>query len=232
MKTSIQQIHCKVENNPAWQANPLPWEEAGPDPGYATDWEPLLKQYHKGDNRFFQLLCYRSKPLVENISRKQYFVNALGRDEAYSIAAMSMVTFWKQVDLKGNLRDIPGQLFHSMECDLQNQIDRQKTRHRREVHYETGRNTEETANECPEPPADSRDEPEEQVLRAEWNRKVRDCLQYLGKKERQVIHGFFFRQLTVAEIAKEMNCSPNNVKAAKWVALKKLRHIFEEKEIV
>ena len=231
MKTSIQSIHCVLENNPARTASPLPWD-AGPLPVPAADWEPLLQQYHQGDKRFFQLLCCRSKPLVEKVSRKPYFANTLGRDEAYSIAAMSMVTFWTRVDLNGNPRDIPGQLYHAMECDLQNQIDRQKTRRRRELHFETSGDTEETANDCPEPPADSRDEPEQQVLQAEWNRKVRDCLQYLGKKERQVIQGFFFRQLSVTEIAKEMDCSPNNVKAAKWVALKKLRRIFAEKQIV
>lgn len=172
---------------------------------------------------------------MEKISRKQYFANALGREEAYSIAAMSMVNFWARTDLDGELRDIPGQLYHAMECDLKNQIDRQKTRRRREVHYEKEAREEGSEDECSEweePLADERSDPEEQVLQTEWDRSVRDCLQYLGKKERHVIYGFFFRQLSVTEIAKEMECSPDSVTSAKRHALKRLRRIFAEKQIV
>ena len=68
-------------------------------------------------------------------------------------------------------------------------------------------------------------------LQAEQERTVRDCLQCLGEKERQVIHGYFFRQLTVTEIAREMHCSPDCVTSAKRHALKKLREIFAEKQI-
>ena len=169
---------------------------------------------------------------MDKISRKQYFATALGRDEAYSIAAMSMVNFWARTDQRTDPRDIPGQLYHSMECDLKNQIDRQKTRRRREVHYETGSETEDDGNEWQKPLADTGNEPEEQMLQTEWNRRVRDCLQYLGKKERQVIHGYFFRQLSVTEIANELACSPDSVTTAKRHALKRLRSIFSEQQVV
>lgn len=232
MKTAFQSIHCTLENNSAWPVSPYP-RDPGNDPlACLTGWEPLLKQYHKGDKRFFQLLCCRSKPLVDKISQKYYFVTALGRDEAYSIAAMSMVNFWARVKPGTDSRNIPGQLYHTMECDLKNQIDRQKTRHRREIHYETDSETEDTENEWQDPLADTSNEPEEQMLQEEWNRSVRDCLQQLGKKERQVIRGYFFRQLSVSEIAKEMECSPDSVTSAKRHALKRLRDIFAEKQIV
>ena len=242
MKAKFQTIHCVLENNPAWPVGPvhptkpadctLP-QDPGADPLTChRDWGPLLERYHKGDKKVFQLLCCRSKPLVDKISRKQYYAKTLGRDEAYSIAAMSMVNFWNRKDLTGNTRNLPGLLYHTMECDLINQIDRQNTRRRREVHYETDSETEGTADEWQDPLADSRYEPEEQALQNDWNRRVRDCLQYLGKKERQVIHGFFFRQLSVTEIAKEMECSPDSVTSAKRHALKRLRSIFAEQQIV
>ena len=223
MKAMFQTIHCTLETNPAWPVDL---------PTCHRDWGPLLERYHKGDKTGFQLLCCRSKPLVDRISRKQYYATALGWDEAYSIAAMSMINFWNRKDLTGNSQNLPGQLYHAMECDLKNQIDRQNTRRRREVHYETDSDTEETADEWQEPLADSRYEPGEQLLQAEWTQSVRDCLQYLGKKERQVIRGYFFRQLSVTEIAKELECSPDSVSSAKRHALKRLRSIFEERQIV
>ena len=233
MKTSLQNIHCVLEKNPAWAAFPLPYEDGTDSPVYSVvDWEPLLTQYHKGDKQVLQLLCSQSRPLVDRISRNPYYATALGRDEAYSIAAMSMVNFWNRTDLTENPKNLPGQLYHAMECDLKNQMDRQNTRRRREIHHKTDNGTEGSDDEWQDPLAVNRTEPEEQVLQAEWNRNVRDCLQYLGKKERQVIQGFFFRQLSVTEIAKEMNCSPDSVTSAKRHALKRLRRIFTEQQIV
>ena len=166
------------------------------------------------------------------ISHEQYFASALGKDEAYCIAAMSMITFWNRASLTGDLRNIPGQLYHVMKCDLLNQIDLHKTRSRREVPYDANSETGSEGGEWPEPLADSRDEPEQQVLQSEWNRKVRDCLQHLGAKERQVIQGFFFRQLSVTEIAREMHCTPACVSSTKRNALYKLRKIFEKELVV
>ena len=232
MKSIFQTIHCVLENNPAWPVHPLPWD-AGADPLYSRiDWGPLLEQYHKGDKQVFTLLCCQSRPLVDRVSRNPYYATALGREEAYSIAAMAMVNFWNRTDLTVNPKNLPGQLYHAIECDLKNQIDRQNTRRRREIHHKADKGTEGSDDEWQDPLAVNRNEPEEQVLQAEWNRSVRDCLQYLGKKERQVIQGFFFRQLSVTEIAKEMNCSPDSVTSAKRHALKRLRRIFAEQQIV
>ena len=232
MKTSLQTIHCVLENNPAWPVHPLPWDAGGsPRLCPAVRWETLVTQYQKGEKRFFHLLCCHSKPLVDKISRKRYFVAHLGRDEAYSIAAMSMVEFWAHEALQGDPRDIPRRLTQAMNCDLLNQINRKKTRRQREVHYEAGSDPEDAGEEWQGPLADSSREPEQQALQAEWNRKVRDCLQYLGTREQQVILGFFFRQLSVAEIAQEMHCTPACVSATKRNALCKLREIFRKEQI-
>lgn len=193
MNTSYQTIHCVLENNPAWPACPLPYVDGASSPDGSTgDWEPLLTQYQKGDKRFFQLLCRRSQPLVDKISRKRFYVANLGREESYSIAAMSMVEFWTHDALKGEPKDLPRRLTQAINCDLLNQINRQKTRRNREIHYETS-DSEGSEDDWQAPPADSRNDPEQKMLQAEWNHKVRDCLQYLGKREQQVIQSFFFR---------------------------------------
>ena len=69
-------------------------------------------------------------------------------------------------------------------------------------------------------------------LRKEWNRRVRDCLKYLGKMERQVITGFFFRQMSIAEIAEELHSNTNTVSVTKRNALNKLREVFTDKQIM
>lgn len=234
MKTTLQPIHCTLQNTPAWPVNPLPGEEAAVPLGNSDEnWEPILERYRQGDSRSLQLLCCRAKPLVEKISSKRYYVASLGRKEAYSIAAMTMVEFWHGEALAGDGKDLPRRLTRAMNCDLINQIRRQNTRRQRELHYETDSDAEDEAErEWQDPLADYRDEPERRVLQAEWNRKVRDCLQYLGVKERQVIRSFFFRQRSVTEIAGEMHCTPACVSSTKRNALQKLRSIFAEKQVV
>lgn len=232
MNTSLQTIHCVLENNPAWPACPLPYVDGANSPDCFTgDWEPLLTQYQKGDKRFFQLLCRRSQPLVDKISRKRFYVANLGREESYSIAAMSMVEFWTHDALKGEPKDLPRRLTQAINCDLLNQINRQKTRRNREIHYETS-DSKESEDDWQAPPADNRNDPEQKMLQAEWDHKVRNCLQYLGKREQQVIQSFFFRQLSVPEIAREMHCTSACVSATKKNALYKLRRIFAEQHVV
>ena len=67
---------------------------------------------------------------------------------------------------------------------------------------------------------------------AEQKHRVRECLQYLSPKEKQVIIGFFYRQLSVAEMAAELQCTTNAISLAKRSALYKLRHIFAEQHVV
>ena len=73
--------------------------------------------------------------------------------------------------------------------------------------------------------------PEYLALQEERDRMVWECLQHLGPKERTVITGFYFRQLSIREIAAEMNCSTANVSSTKRNALYKLRKLFEEKQV-
>lgn len=229
MKTALQQIHCILQNNPSYPPRLITGAgSTNPLHIHAAEWAPLLERYRKGDKTSLSQLCCKAQPLADRISRDSYFANALGQDEAYSIAAMTMVTFWSRIPSAADWNKLPGQLYNAMKCDLMNQIRRQKTYRSHEVHYETET---EVNDDRQEPPADCRDEPENRLLQKEWNESVRDCLQYLGVKERKVIDGYFFRQLTVTEIALELHCSPDSVTSAKRAALKKLRKLFEEKQV-
>lgn len=229
MEITLQPVHCATEVHPSYPGRLTAQTEAtGPQHLRAAGWLPLLKRARQGDDMALNLLCRLSKPLVDGISRQRYFTATLGREDAHSIATLSMVRYFTCEPLPADSRDIPRQLNQMIKCDLLNQAQRKETRARREMRLEP---ESEDNNAIPEPAADSRDEPETRLLLEERNNRIRECLQYLGEKEQQVIRDFFFRNLSIPEIAQEMRCSPNSVSAAKRIAIRKLRKIFKERGI-
>ena len=226
---SKTQVKRGLKSVPSRRSNPFPEETNSPLLFSAPDWEPVLERYRKGDTSVFPLLCCKANPLVKKISGRRYYSGLLGREEAYSIAAMTMVDFWNREALTCDPADIPRRLTRAVNCDLLNEIKRNRSRGLREVHSEAEN---ESPDERQEYIAGSIADPEQDVLRKEWNRRVRNCLKYLGKMERQVITGFFFRQMSIAEIAEELNSSTNIVSATKRNALNKLREVFTDKRIL
>ena len=224
-----KQAKSDLKDIPSRRWNPLPGENDNALFPPGPDWEPVLERYRQGDTSVFGLLCCKTNPLAEKISGRRYYAASLGREEAYSIAAMTMVDFWNTEALTCDPADIPRQLTRAMNCDLLNEIKRNRNRGLREVHSEAGNEPEDG---CQESLAGNIADPEQHVLQKEWNRKVRNCLKYLGKRERQVITGLFFREMSVAEIAAELHASANAVSVAKRDAMKKLREIFTDKHIL
>ena len=131
---------------------------------------------------------------------------------------------------------IPTMLKRAIRCDLANQMRRMKNRQRFETcnkpadskaKDDNDENTDVTANL----PGNPRLEPERQALLAEQKRLIQECLCCLSPKEKHVIEGIFFRQLSVEEIAAELHCCTNIVSTAKYRALRKLRKLFKEKQV-
>ena len=67
--------------------------------------------------------------------------------------------------------------------------------------------------------------PLETVLQRERNQAVRDCLDALDDKHRQVVLLRFFEEASVPEIARLTGCSPGTVKSRLHYALNKLRRL-------
>ena len=223
-----KQAKSDLKDIPSRRWNPLPGENDNALFPPVPDWEPVLERYRKGDTLVFPLLCCKANPLVKKISGRRYYSASLGREEAYSIAAMTMVDFWNKEALTCDPADIPRQLTRAVNCDLLNEIKRNQNRGLREVHSEAEN---ESPTECQEFITGSIVDPEQDILQKEWNRKVRSCLKYLGKMERQVITGVFFRQMSIAEIAEELHSKPGTVSVTKRNALNKLRDAFKDKHI-
>ena len=227
MNSDTQDKHGE-KNTPSRRSNPVPEENENALRLNGPDWEPVLERYRQGDTSVLPLLCCKTDPLAKQVSGRRYYSASLGKEEAYSIAAMTMVDFWNRDALKCDPADIPRQLTRAINGDLLNQIKRNKNRSLREIHS----GTEGTGPDSqPEFLAGSIADPEQDILQKEWNRKVRSCLKYLGKMERQVITGFFFRQMSIAEIAEELHSKPGTVSVTKRNALNKLRDVFKDKHI-
>ena len=190
--------------------------------------QQLLPLARQGDTQAFQRLSLLLEPPVTRLSQKACYVTELGREDARSYALLSMMEFLLFEPLRENWYDLPRLLLRAIALDLKNRIERQHTIGRRERHTAEGESDEE-ATELPHP--DSICNPEEKVLQDERKQKIQECLERLGRKQKQVITAYFYRQLSVEEIAEEMHCSVNSVSLAKGIALKNLRKLFEEKKI-
>lgn len=206
--------------------NPLPVAKAGA-------WQqlpPLLRNYRQGDTRAIGPVCVITEPLVDRISNLPYFVEELGKEETRSRVTLSLLELLQDMPPEEDGQVIYRKLLRAIKCDLLNQVQRARTRRRRE-RREAKTDHEDKDDDSREIPAPLQDEPEYQVMQRDFNRRVRECLQYLSPAEQSVIHGFFFRQLSVEEIAAELRCSVANVSASKRNALNKLREIFKEEKL-
>ena len=206
--------------------NPLPVVKAG-------DWQqlpPLLLNYRQGNTKAIGPICIITEPLVDKISNFPYFVEELGKDETRSLVTLSLLELLQCMPPEEDGQVMYRKLQYAIKCDLLNQVQRLHTRRRWE-RREAKSNNEEEDNDSKEMPAPLQDEPEYRVMQLDYNRRVRECLQYLSPTEQSVIDGFFFRQLSVEEIAAELHCSVACISASKRNALNKLREIFTEEKL-
>ncbi len=72
--------------------------------------------------------------------------------------------------------------------------------------------------------ADSRDEPAEQALQAALKRELRDAIDRLPPRHRQVMALHYYEELSMHAIARRMEISAQRVSQLHRSALKKLRH--------
>ena len=79
----------------------------------------------------------------------------------------------------------------------------------------------------PEPDV-NRNLPEEEFLRKEEARRVRDCLMCLGEQERTVLLLRDFQELSYEEAARIMKLTPEVVKSRIYRARQKFRKIYED----
>ena len=242
--------NSEASSQPAFVSNR--WQPDWPDYTIAIAWpqtppdllsipanqlKQLMLQARAYDPRAIEIFTTLAMPIVKYYSNLPNVVSVLEKDEAYSIANHTMMDFLMHERLRKEKQDIPTMLKRAIRCDLMNQIDRIKNRRHFETYSKPGNSSQsedddDNTDVIAKLPADTRLGPEHQTLLAEQKHRVQECLKYLSPREKQVIHGIFYRQLSVAEIAGELHCSKLCVSTAKYCALKKLRRIFEEQHVV
>lgn len=200
-----------------------------------TQLKQLMLQARKYDPRAIETFTELALPIAKHYSSLPKVISVLGKEEAYSIASHTLMDFLMHERLREEEQDIPTMLKQAIRCDLKNQMDRIKNRRQYETYNKPANSQSEEDDEDTDVtaslPGDPRLEPERMALLAEQKRLVQECLVCLSPKEKQVINGIFFRQLSVEEIAAELHCSPNIVSTAKYRALKRLRKLFIERQI-
>ena len=217
----------------------IPWQHGKPNllsiP--PSQWKQLMLQARNYDPRAIETFTTLALPIAEHYSSIPKVAAVLGKEEAYCIANQTMMNFLMQERLREETQDIPTMLKQAIRCDLMNQMDRIKNRRQFEIDSRSGANgqTEEEAEDDTDVianlPGDKRLEPERQALQDEQKQLVQKCLHYLSAKEKKVILGIYFRQLSVEEIAAELHCSVNVVSTTKYRAFRKLRKLFTENNI-
>ena len=177
---------------------------------------------------FFSL----AEPVFRQFACIPYFRSLLGKEETYSIAAETAMEFLLYHPVENTRQDLPRLLKHRIRCDLINLAHKKERRDRmtRQPSVPQDRIDDETedADESGLLPADPRKEPENLLLQKETVRLVHASLPRLKEQEQDIIRRFYFRNQSVAGIAREMHLSENRVSVEKRRALHHLKTIFNE----
>lgn len=200
------------------ELNTLPWNE----------WMQLARQ---GETRATLRLCESAEPIISQFSRVPYFVSLLGKEEIRSIATLALLEFFTGYSDHTPDEEMPKLLKYVVKCALMNSTRWKRTRNRREQNNSRDREQDQNETEMTIIDGEEREtrrasratEPERAVLQTELAKAMEEALQCLTLREQAVIRCVYFRQRTMTEAAREMNCTPQAVWNLQRKALYKLR---------
>lgn len=197
----------------------------------AFPWSVKTSLARQGDADSLCQLCAEAKPLIETVCRIPKYINLFGRDEVRSIISLKLIEFL--LDEKKNYPDeaMPAVLKTAMREAL---IDHYRKLEVRRSHEVTDAILQADApaaiGSLPDLIPDNRTAgPEEQLLRGDLRRNVREAVQQLRPNEQTVIRGLFFRHKNTVELARELHCTSQNVGYIKRVALTRLGHMLKSR---
>ena len=185
-----------------------------------------MQQARQGDETAARTFCKRAKEVLRPFYNIPYFVKILGRDEVQGVLSLTMVEFLMSYSKWPSDEEIPRLLKRISRNALLNQVHRESVRskHRQALtsFCETG-NVNEEETEAEQYIADSSEEPENKLLQMELNQTVKDAMCALRPSERKVLYGLYFEEKSAAELAREMQCTPQNVRRLHKNGLRHLR---------
>jgi RNA polymerase sigma factor (sigma-70 family) len=185
-----------------------------------------MQQARQGDETAARTFCKRAKEVLRPFYNIPYFVKSLGRDEVQGVLSLTMVEFLMSYSKWPPDEEIPRLLKRISRNALLNQVHREsiRSKHRQALtsFCETG-NVNEEETEAEQYIADSSEEPENKLLQMELSQTGNDAMCALRPSERKVLYGLYFEKKSAAELAREMQCTPQNVRRLHKNGLRHLR---------
>ena len=201
-----------------------------------TQWNALFREAKAGDKNALHMLHLATEPLIVPFYRVPVFYNKLGKDEIRSLASFALVRFFSQHTGLPPDEEVPFLLKHVIHCALVSGVRKVNARKSFEqpagAAGETGSfsGAEEAVAVAGETDADRETEPEARYLRHELRDTVREAVRKLKKQEQFVILGIYYRHKSTAALAREMHCTPQNVRYTRQVALSHLQELLKTYE--
>ena len=199
-----------------------------------TPWNDLFRKAKAGDAAASRELHLAATPLITPFYKVHKFRSRLDRDEINSIASFALVRYFAQHTGLPPDNEVPYLLKHVICCELINSLRNMSAREKHEQPGYPGRDgdTDPYADDADTllkntPADDGESEPELRCLHNELSREVREAIGQLSKKHQTVNNGLFYQQKSMKESAKEMNCSPENVRIIRLNALARLHQLLE-----
>ena len=197
-------------------------------------WNIWLRLARQGDEDAKMRFFTQAEPLIGMFCHIDYFVNLLGREEVRAIATLKATEFLMEYPDPPEDKEIPFLLKTMIRNALLNHTEKAEVRSRREMRVaapQDGGENDTKTNAIEIFPAKRKEEPEAKLLAKELHYATEKAMQQLPPKERNVIRALFFRSKTMAGIAKELQCTRQNVEQMRDRALRRMRRMLEGQNI-
>ena len=200
--------------------------------GHCMQWNRWFREASAGNADAAHRFFLAAEPYIQNFCREPVFRNRLGKDEIHSLASFALAKLMTDITELPPDEEVPFFLRRVIRCELLDSIRVLDTRLRHEQPGVSVKPEGPAAGEgCMQVhdsgAADSRTEPEARYLEKDLRREVRRAMSQLSEKHRTVIDGLFFRQKGMKEIAREMHCTPQNVRVIRINAIARLRRLLK-----
>lgn len=217
----------QIMNNPEGQANQTPWNE-------------LFRLAKAGDKDALHKLHLAAQPLIKPFFNVPKFYNRLGREEIRSTASFALVNYFSRHTGLPPDGEVPFLLRHVIYCGLVSAL--RKAKRRKSFEQPAGAaggadpftdftaETDDGAGSG-EASAEREDEPEALCLKHELRETVREAVRQLKKNERFVIMGLYYRHQSTTALARELHCTPQNVRYMRKNAMLHLQQLLKKCEL-
>ena len=197
-------------------------------------WNEWFRLARQGDENAILRFCTQAEPFIKKLCNDKLFRSWLGKDETRCEASLILMEFLMTYPDPPEDKELPILLKGILRRRLLNRVNKQKMLRRREQRVDTLQDdSEEDAevNAIENFPANRKEEPEAKLLAMELHCATEEAMQQLLPSEQTTIRNLFFQNKTVAAIARELQCTRQNVEQVRDRALRRLRQFFESREI-